>query len=145
MLKGESIDYAGEFWREDTDKIIDNSKIICIFGMSLGDTDSYYWEKIVKWLSASQDRYLIIFWYDSSLKNLNTSNVRNYEAKSKIFDVFLNYSSLTKDQFNALENRIHVVFNTKKLFQLNTTEKNRLILPRAESTKSEVKDALSIT
>jgi len=132
MLKEDSINYAGEFWRENTNKAIDNSKVICIFGMSLGDTDSDYWERIISWLSEPQERHLIIFWYDKDLKNLNTSNVRNYDAKSKILKIFFNHSELTNEQFNALENRIHIVFNTKNMFQIDESTQKKLILPRKQ-------------
>lgn len=51
-------------------KIIDNSTIICIFGMSIGLTDTYWWEIIVEWLHANSLHQLIYYaWLPSCIKD----------------------------------------------------------------------------
>lgn len=41
--------------------MIYDSFIICIFGMSIGNTDKMWWEKIIDWLKVNGDNKLIIF------------------------------------------------------------------------------------
>ena len=50
------------------DVIINQSNIIYIFGMSLGDTDKIWWERIKEWLEKSSDNRLIINYFVSDNK-----------------------------------------------------------------------------
>ena len=40
---------------------IDDSSVICVFGMSIGETDKMWWQYIAKWLQCSEARKLVIF------------------------------------------------------------------------------------
>lgn len=53
---------AGQKKMERAEEIIKNSKIIFLFGMSIGDTDKLWWERIVQWLKETQHAKLIIFY-----------------------------------------------------------------------------------
>lgn len=53
--------------REKRDKycdIIRQSDLICIYGMSLGKTDAFWWREIGSWLKQDRQRQLVIYWYD---------------------------------------------------------------------------------
>ena len=52
----------GQQKTESVKNLISKSHIICIFGMSLGDTDKIWWEEIVKWLNRDGTNKIIIFW-----------------------------------------------------------------------------------
>lgn len=52
----------GQKKTEYAKNIIDNSHIICIFGMSIGVTDKMWWEEIVDWLKRSTNNKLIIYY-----------------------------------------------------------------------------------
>ena len=41
--------------------MIERSSIICVFGMSIGDTDKMWWEKLIDWLWKNSNNKLIIF------------------------------------------------------------------------------------
>ena len=41
--------------------VIDDSKVICSFGASIGDTDGFWWRKVGDWLKKSTDTTLVIF------------------------------------------------------------------------------------
>jgi len=56
-------DRLGNLKNEKVSQFIDGSEIICIHGMSLGNSDNFWWEKIVQWLKRSSDHYLMIFKY----------------------------------------------------------------------------------
>ena len=43
--------------------IITESDIICIYGMSIGQTDKIWWERVCDWLMQSDKHILIIFKY----------------------------------------------------------------------------------
>ena len=48
---------------EATVRCIDNADVIVCFGVSLGDSDVTWWEKITEWLNGNPYRMLVIFWY----------------------------------------------------------------------------------
>ena len=51
-------------------KILDNSTIICIYGMSIGLTDTFWWKVIVEWLQADSLHQLIYYaWLPSCIKD----------------------------------------------------------------------------
>ena len=51
----------GEKKIEKAKDIINRSKFICLFGLSIGDTDSRWWSYIIEWLKKSNDNRLVLF------------------------------------------------------------------------------------
>ena len=51
----------GEKKIEKAKEIIDKSKYICLFGLSIGDTDGMWWSYIVEWLKRDKDNRLVLF------------------------------------------------------------------------------------
>lgn len=126
MIKPRSVVKNGQLWHEDAHTIIGNSDVICIFGMSMGATDSVWFEQIMEWLPANAAHHLIIFWHTDNPSNgrsvLQTTQNRR-AARTKITD----YSLLTNEMIAALEDRIHVVENMKKLFNIKLNEKAKIV------------------
>lgn len=60
----------GQRKEEYAKEILAASHIICIFGMSMGNTDKMWWEEIVTWLNASDVNKLLIY-YRGYEKELN--------------------------------------------------------------------------
>lgn len=132
MIKQESIKAIGETWRDDTFSLINNSNIICIFGASLGESDSDYWRHIATWLNGSASRQLVIFWYDSNIKKTNISYYQRYITEQKVQDKLLDFTNFDENGRNHLRERIHVIVNAPRMFVIpdelkvkGTEEKNR--------------------
>ncbi len=51
----------GEKKIEKAKEIIDNSKYVCLFGLSIGDTDGMWWSYIIEWLKRDKDNRLVLF------------------------------------------------------------------------------------
>lgn len=118
MIKKESINAVGQTWREDTFSAISNSSIICIFGASLGKSDSDYWEQIAKWLKGAESRRLIIFKFDPNVKKTNISYYQQYVKQQEVRDKFLDFTDYDATTRTRLCERIHVVINAPKMFVL---------------------------
>lgn len=118
MQKSESITVSGELWRRTATDIIKNNQIICVFGMSLGETDSDYWEMITQWLTGSSDRQLIVFWYDVKSDNVNMSIPAKFTEVNRVKTKLQEYSSWSAATFESLRGRIHVVLKPQKMFAL---------------------------
>ncbi|MCL2386843.1 MAG: bacteriophage abortive infection AbiH family protein [Defluviitaleaceae bacterium] len=59
-LMNEQLQEHAEFRAHE---LINRSSVICVFGMSLGDSDISWWGKLGEWLMQSNTKRLIIFWY----------------------------------------------------------------------------------
>lgn len=71
----------GEQQDEISKRVIKESDIIFIYGMSIGQTDKIWWQTIMNWLSdedKSREHFLIVFSYDDTLRrNSPLDNIRN--------------------------------------------------------------------
>lgn len=63
--------------------IIDKSGIVCVYGMSLGETDKMWWEYIGRWLTESASRILIIFNYNLDYRGVIPYRVLDYKDSRK--------------------------------------------------------------
>lgn len=121
VIKKENISYCGEMTYSKAEKLIENSRIICIWGMSLGDTDADWWKLICKVLLRDGTRHVIIFCYKEDPPN-EVSIVKTLRIKEPIKNRLLSFSSITDVQKNSIIDRIHVVINTQKVLKLPTPE-----------------------
>lgn len=59
---------ANQGYQENADakakKLLQDSHILYIYGMSIGATDKLWWERVCAWLAAYPDRHVILFCYD---------------------------------------------------------------------------------
>lgn len=119
MIKSAGIQAMGREWYSKAQNLIENSKIICIWGMSLGATDRKWWEKIAVWLSKHDSRHLVIFQHMDTPLN-NRSIVQYVTNKNKVIDKFFSYTSMTEERKEVLKKRIHVAFNVNGVLQLES-------------------------
>lgn len=69
--------YVGEGRTEEAEELISSSDVICIFGMSLGETDGMWWTYITDWLY-EKGKILIIYDYDTNAEYLSGSQIADY-------------------------------------------------------------------
>ncbi len=88
--------------------LIDKSKYICVFGMSLGMTDKDWWAYIAEWLSKSAENRLILFMHDKSGRiPIGSQAARKQDI---IRRRFLGISGKL-DEFDKISQQIIVRFN----------------------------------
>ncbi len=114
-----------------TDLIV-NSHIICIYGMSLGETDKKWWNYILKWLSEEPNRQLVIFIYDE--KYTSGSQFDQIDKEDSVIDLFNSYSTSEKIDVEALRDRIHIAIH-KNIFSINLRKNEKNILDEVAATK----------
>ena len=95
---------------ENTDakvnRLLQNSDLIYVFGMSFGDTDKLWWDRICTWLSGYHERHLIIQKYDLPQKTVFPSQYQLAERKAK--KGITEHSNLSDNKKSEIEKRIHV-------------------------------------
>lgn len=86
--------------------LINKSNIICIYGMSIGETDKKWWELVVDWLTRSSDNALIVLTHVSS--NISRFVFDQNDQTDFIIDKILSFSSKEDKIKNNIKNRIFV-------------------------------------
>lgn len=128
MVKSKTINALDESWYIDVYEKIDKSDVIFIFGMSLGDSDKLWWNTLYSWLRLRNDRHLIIYWYDSKLKNSN-SILEILKRKNNIKDKFFSFSTNKLSESVDIYERVHIIFNTSCIFNVNLNSEKKELSP----------------
>ena len=87
--------------------LINGSNIICLFGVSLGNSDISWWKILGEWLKANDGRKLVIFWYSKEpLSSLHYDIKLTREDNVKKH--FIKQAGFTDDDFAKVGSRITV-------------------------------------
>ena len=103
----------GQLREEQADSMINTSRIIAVYGMSMGETDIIRWEKIFRWLKTDKHCLLIIYHHS----NLGTANRRypqeqillRNQLRTKFFERVQGLNPSEEDIQN-IESRILISF-----------------------------------
>lgn len=105
----------GQRKTEKAREIIDRSRIICLYGLSIGVTDNIWWEYIGEWLKGRNDTLLIIYNYDPEY--VEGHAVRRLMYENQIKNAFLNNTKLNDSDKEKVKTRI-IVYNNKNVFSM---------------------------
>lgn len=122
----------------DADNLIAESTIICIYGMSLGETDKYWWNKVLVWLYNNPNRQLVIFDYDEYYTM--STQFERIEKEDSILDKLTEYNTNSIVNVEKLRSRIHIAVH-KNIFQINLRREKvneSDVLKEEISTMSEI-------
>ena len=95
---------------------INNSHIICTYGMSIGETDKKWWNKIADWLNGDTRRILIVLLHEGKYNPRFPHTQDRYIRP--IVEKFLSFSSLSSNDKAKIEKRIFVGVNND-VFAMN--------------------------
>lgn len=93
-------------------EIIDNSRYICLYGLSIGDTDSTWWKYLIEWLKKSEKNRLVLFVRDDS--KVHRSGSESIRIRNNKRAYFGKRAGCVDDElYNKISNKIIVVRNSK--------------------------------
>ena len=115
------------------DTLIKNAQIICCYGLSFGETDKLWWEKVCDQLKRRGDLYIILFAYEHNMPDYaNGGHKLEYKMRQKRDD-FLTKGGIKDSDKTNLATRIFVTFNDP-CFNVHVLERStmgQLMAPRA--------------
>lgn len=112
LLKKQLNDDIGYFRIRDAQQVIDNSMYICVYGMSIGDTDNMWWQSIIKWLTQSDLRRLVLFVKDSSVVSTSAGAQLRYDDKKR--KIFIEHGiDVTDELYKKIHKQIIIITNSK--------------------------------
>ncbi len=104
----------GQNKTQKAQKIIDHSAIVCVYGMSLGETDNIWWKYLGQWLTKQTAHILMIYHYAPGFTV--THPVRQLMHAENVKRAFLKRTDLTPAEQSAVQPRI-IVYDNKNVFQ----------------------------
>ena len=126
---------TNEINEENTDKkvfeLLKTSDLIYIYGMSVGETDKLWWERICALMEKKSKLHLIIHKYDAPEDGLIRRAFRLFT--STVRKKFTAFSDLDEDRKKEIEARIHIG-RTNIFDSLNMLVENAANLPKPEET-----------
>lgn len=141
LFEGYDEEYINEIIKQKTNEIneensdskafdlLKTSDLIYIYGMSTGETDKLWWERICKLMSRNPNLHLIIHKYDAPEDGLIRRAFRLYVNETR--KVFTSYSGLDDETRKNIEKRIHI--NKTNIFSdLKDLIKNPANTPKEE-------------
>jgi len=107
-------------YESNASDLINKSRIICIFGMSLGETDLTWWKQVSFWLQKDKGRQLLIFVRDDDWNELNPED--SFAQEEAVWERFFRLTGIPEDLHELLGERIHVAVNAD-IFKIDLTER----------------------
>lgn len=103
----------GQRKTENAQKVIGESHIICIFGMSMGSTDKMWWEEIIKWLSTSDRNKLVIYYkgYEEKLNRKLPANTIRLNNKLKREILEKGGANMESNNLDKIKQQIFISYN----------------------------------
>ena len=121
MIKPQAVSAIDEDWHSDAMGIIDDSSIICIYGMSMGMTDAQWFIRILVWLNGDEKRRVIVYWYSDDPSN-GIDLPKYVRNKNEAQEALLKFApeGMNKDY---LKKRIYFIENTKNVLKIRLTKR----------------------
>lgn len=110
IVKSTVNDSLGEKKIEKAKEIIDNSKYICLFGLSIGATDGIWWNYIIEWLNREKENRLVIFIINN--KNVLISGQDKIRFRDSIREMMLKRSRCEVSEI-SVQDQIIIIPNSK--------------------------------
>ena len=120
LLKPETLIASRDNMQRNAEKMIDTSGIIVIFGMSLGATDKYWWERIANWLLKNKERKLIIHHYEPNPSMVLPRTVRRRRVKRENnFISHLTNLDLSSDNISQLKKQMYIISGNNSILNID--------------------------
>jgi hypothetical protein len=101
----------GEGKTEAAKQIIDDSDYVCVYGMSLGDTDRMWWKYLIHWLAESPIRRLVLYVYEKATDN--PSGPEKLRQQDKWKNRFLQAAGASTQYIEKLRPQIIIVLGSR--------------------------------
>ena len=104
-------------------RVINQSKIICVYEMSIGETDKKWWELIMNWLQGNPDRHLIVLKHEAEKRQV--FRWRRFVDRTREY-LFM-YGGVSSEKRASLESQIHVDVD-RDIFSMDLRKQNHALV-----------------
>ncbi len=111
IIKASINEALGEERISNAQQIINNSDYVCVYGMSLGETDLMWWQFLIDWLSKKSVRRLVLYVYEGA--NTNPSAAEKLRLQDKWKSIFLRAADINPENLSKIRSQIIVIMHSK--------------------------------
>ncbi len=112
IIKTRMNETLGDLNTSRTEEIINSSKYVCIFGLSIGDTDNYWWSYLIEWLQKDANNRLVLFTYNNTIIQTSAQEKLRF-ANLNQRNIILRNHDIDKEAINKIKEKIIVIQNSK--------------------------------
>lgn len=116
FIKQNVLKESGNLNIEKAKKIIDNSNYVCLFGLSIGDTDSLWWKYLLEWLQKNLNNRLVIYFKGNG--NVSFSAQQILRKRNECRKKFIKQAQCTKDEIIDKVKRRIIIINNSEIFNI---------------------------
>lgn len=117
-------DHVNSTELDDALGVINYSQVIFLFGVSLGETDRIYWEKISNWLLYDKTHIVLLYDYETPMESISkVVQSRMERSWNKTKDKFLRQSGLNIEQQKRISKQIFPLYGDG-FFNLEETQQD---------------------
>ena len=109
ILKLGADEYIGKAYDADANILLKNADVVYLYGVSLGETDLIWWERINKWLTDNPNCVLIMHSYelqDNEKKEILLSN--REKKKDELKKKLLSFGSNSEETNERIMKQIYI-------------------------------------
>ena len=115
LVKSRNNHTYGEGHTKRTSSLISTAQLLCLFGLSLGETDKMWWNLICQELNRRKELVVVIFWYDKTIFDTLNGGAKLQRIRKEVVNKLLSFGDLKPEEKESIANRIYVAIN-KPLF-----------------------------
>jgi hypothetical protein len=90
---------------------INNANLVCLFGLSFGETDKRWWDMVSNVFKKNGKIVIFAYWSDDLPDENHIDEMDG--LKNEVKDSFLSRTTISEDSKEAIKKDMYVVFNTK--------------------------------
>ena len=95
-------------------QLIKEAQLLCIYGLSFGETDKMWWQKICKELKDRSDMLVLVNWYVKDLPDYSNSGHKLQYLMNQSADKLLSLGGIAENERSNYSDRIYVAINSPK-------------------------------
>ena len=111
LVKSDNNHAYGVLHTDECNSLISNAQLICCYGLSFGDTDKMWWQKVCNELRNRSEIIIILFVYISDIPDYSNSGHKLQQRMRQIKDVFLAKGGIEEPDKHKLAQRVFVTIN----------------------------------
>ena len=95
-------------------QLIKEAQLLCTYGLSFGETDIMWWQKICKEIKERNDLLVLVHWYVKDLPDYSNSGHKLQYLMNQTTDKLLSLGGIAENERSKYSNRIYVAINSPK-------------------------------
>lgn len=111
-------------------KIILDSDIVCVYGMSLGQSDKLWVDLIIEWLQSNKNNKLFKFYLDTGVHN-DWLRDEIMDAEDEMKDKFFEEINCPKEIIDSIFSQVHIPIGHDVFSVVKINEKVKALEPKA--------------